>query len=412
MSAQDLSKLATDLLAEEPLVEADTSAEREERMARAITDRIRERRGRRRRAAMALGALAVAAVALVGIGRAVTSRATPGASASVAEVTPGSAVVRGGTEAPLASRDLLREGDRVRAAASGDAVVALTDGSRVRVGASGEVSIAELATTRRFVLTTGALRADVHKLRAGERFVVTTGDAEVEVHGTSFEVSLAPTQCRETRTRVHVYEGVVAVRSAGVETRLFAGEDWPRGCVGAEGAIDGGSSRAPAAGTHTAPEPGRSDPSAPAGTHTAPGTSAPSGAATATAGTTASPTAPATAPATATAAATAGPTAAATASPVAPEGTVASPRGALAEQNDLFARATAARRRGDEAAAVAAYEELLARHPGGSLAEAATVERMRALEKLDHGRAVAAARAYLARYPRGFARAEAAQIAR
>jgi hypothetical protein len=82
----------------------------------------------------------------------------------------------------------------------------------------------------------------------------------------------------------------------------------------------------------------------------------------------------------------------------------------LGVQNDLFAQAIAAKRRGDVGAAIAGFDRFLARYPGSPLAESATVERMRLVRGGDPSRASAAARAYLARYPNGFAHAEAEAI--
>jgi hypothetical protein len=82
----------------------------------------------------------------------------------------------------------------------------------------------------------------------------------------------------------------------------------------------------------------------------------------------------------------------------------------LSVQNDLFARAIAAKRRGDAGGAISGFDRFLARYPGSPLAESATVERMRLLRASDPARAAGAARAYLARYPSGFAHAEAEAI--
>ena len=82
----------------------------------------------------------------------------------------------------------------------------------------------------------------------------------------------------------------------------------------------------------------------------------------------------------------------------------------LGEQNDLFAQAIASKRMGDTAAALAGFDRFLARYPGSPLSESATVERMRLLRGSDPARATAAARAYLARYPKGFGHAEAEAI--
>ncbi|HEX8791845.1 MAG TPA: FecR domain-containing protein [Polyangiaceae bacterium] len=86
------------------------------------------------------------------------------------------------------------------------------------------------------------------------------------------------------------------------------------------------------------------------------------------------------------------------------------PASSLGEQNDMFADAMAAKRRGDSGEALADFDRFLARYPASPLAESATVERMRLLRGADPGRAAVAARQYLGRYPNGFARAEAETI--
>jgi ferric-dicitrate binding protein FerR (iron transport regulator) len=82
----------------------------------------------------------------------------------------------------------------------------------------------------------------------------------------------------------------------------------------------------------------------------------------------------------------------------------------LAEQNDLFTSAVAAKRRGDARSALAAFDRFLANYPRSPLVESATVERMRLLHTTDPARGSAAASDYLARYPNGFAHAEAEAI--
>jgi len=88
----------------------------------------------------------------------------------------------------------------------------------------------------------------------------------------------------------------------------------------------------------------------------------------------------------------------------------AAPASSLGEQNDMFADAMAAKRRGDSGEALADFDRFLTRYPSSPLAESATVERMRLLRSVDPGRAPSAARQYLGRYPNGFARAEAETI--
>jgi hypothetical protein len=103
-----------------------------------------------------------------------------------------------------------------------------------------------------------------------------------------------------------------------------------------------------------------------------------------------------------------------------PRGCAGAPRGAraaapsapvsassLAEQNDLFASAVAAKQSGEGAVALARFEAFVRRYPASPLAENASVERMRLLRATDPARARVAARAYLGRWPDGFARSEA-----
>lgn len=99
--------------------------------------------------------------------------------------------------------------------------------------------------------------------------------------------------------------------------------------------------------------------------------------------------------------------AASTSSPASVEAAAAS---TLAEQNDSFAAAVAAKNAGDEPTAIALFATFLAKYPGAPLAESATVQRMHLLAPLDRTRAREAAQAYLGAYPKGFARAEAHSI--
>lgn len=86
------------------------------------------------------------------------------------------------------------------------------------------------------------------------------------------------------------------------------------------------------------------------------------------------------------------------------------PGSTLGDQNDLFAAATAAKRRGDTSEALAGFSRFLVKYPSSPLAESASVERMRLLRSSDSPAAPSAARQYLARYPGGFAHAEAEAI--
>jgi len=102
------------------------------------------------------------------------------------------------------------------------------------------------------------------------------------------------------------------------------------------------------------------------------------------------------------------PTTSATSTATAPRPKTVPSGTALTDQNALFSEAAAAKKRGDRATALQLYDRLLSKYPGSSLAESATVERMRLLTGPARG---AAARSYLAKYPKGFARAEAMKIA-
>lgn len=79
----------------------------------------------------------------------------------------------------------------------------------------------------------------------------------------------------------------------------------------------------------------------------------------------------------------------------------------LAAQNALYADAMAARRRSENATALATLDRLLGEHPRSPLREAAEAQRMKILADVDRPKAIAAARAYLAAYPNGLARRDA-----
>ncbi|MGH7270505.1 MAG: hypothetical protein ACREJ3_08740, partial [Polyangiaceae bacterium] len=76
----------------------------------------------------------------------------------------------------------------------------------------------------------------------------------------------------------------------------------------------------------------------------------------------------------------------------------------------LFAEAVAAKHRKNTRDALAGFARLLDTYPESPLAESATVERMRLLRAASPESAERVARAYLDRYPSGFARLEAEEI--
>jgi len=82
----------------------------------------------------------------------------------------------------------------------------------------------------------------------------------------------------------------------------------------------------------------------------------------------------------------------------------------LAAQNDALSAAVAAKRSGDVETALAGFDRFLATYPHSPLTETVVVERMKLLSTAHPARGLQAARDYLARYPRGFARHDAEAI--
>lgn len=376
MSSRDsLSRIATDLLHREEVPFDPPSADVDERAIAAITGAIEREGAMRKWRRIGGGALAAAAaVALLVGGRALLHHGASAPSEVAARVTvTGHAVAGGvvllhdGKEMPLDGGSAIVAGDRLVAASDGRAAVSMSTGSHVIVEGGADMTIVEQDATQIFDLRAGSVRADVAKLGANERFLVRTPDAEVEVRGTSFRVALAPSDpaCGEgVITRVTVSEGVVSVRSRGVESRVPAGSSWPSCAVAAtETPVVAPVPTTASPGETVAPPP---IPTPALGGGAAHGSTKP-------------------------------------AAPI--------PASELAEQNRLYAAATAAKRSGDTAGAIRLYDDFMKRYPSSWLEESAEVERMRLLALTDKGRAREAARAYLSRYPRGFARDEATEIA-
>jgi hypothetical protein len=211
--------------------------------------------------------------------------------------------------------------------------------------------------TQRFSLQHGELVAHVAKLTATQRFIVDTPDAEIEVRGTRFRLRVIehPESCGGgTRTRLEVTEGAVEVRLPSANAvSVKAGEVWPADCS----------------------EPTRVTP--------APGPPAVNGREEALASKSG-------------------------ARPIAAPKSDAERGSALTAPNDLFAEGVARGRQGDTRGALRIYQELASRFPTSPLAENALVERMRLLSATHEG--AAEAHRYLARYPRGFAVAEARRL--
>ncbi|HEY7376434.1 MAG TPA: FecR family protein [Polyangia bacterium] len=301
----------------------------------AAIERALRARGRRRLAPwLGWGVAAAAATVLVPLGWRALRSAEPvavpgmaqGESAAAPQLTVAAIEGSGASIETAAGPRRATRGDRIAAGASvsvpgtGHLLLALDTGTRLRVGASSRVRLTALGAAQRFDVDSGTLEADVAKVPLGGRFVVATGDAQVEVKGTRFEVAVvpAPSGCAPfVRTQVMVQEGVVAVRFAGGEVRLAAGSVWP-------------ACPPPAPAVHNA----RGHARAPHAAAAAPEAAAPA------------PADPST----------------------------------LAEQNDLFAAALSARRRGDLAEAIQWLDRLIARYPSGQLIDSARAERRRLRE--------------------------------
>jgi len=357
-----LAKIATDALAAERLETTEPTAVKRARavalIAATIANEARLRRRRRIGVAMAAAAAAAIVVTIGSIRHRPIAPPTPIEVAHASTVTgtvhalSGNAdIVHSGQAQPLDASMALVAGDSVLAHQDGRAAITLSTGTHIVVEGDGDVVVVEQDATQIYALQSGALQADVAKLSEGERFFVRTRDAEIEVRGTSFHMSVvAPdASCGAgTITRLSVSEGVVVVRASGVETRVTAGDFWPRDCAAQKDFVAPQKSDSPSA-------------------------------------------------------------------PVLPSNAAAYgsklPASELAAQNDVFAQATAAKNGGDVSGAIAGYERYLVKYPGGPLAESATVERMRLLASIDSRRAAVAAKAYLARYPNGFARDEAERLA-
>ena len=315
------------LAAEEPPAGADGFGNRVADVG--AIERALRARARRRRWPIAAGAVAAAAAVLVvvawprlpsdGAPRTVATapglaRRSPALSIAMTEGA-GAFVGPSGDQQRVTVGDDIAVGTRLDVAQSGGVTLALPTGTRLELAGGASARVVELGAVQRFDLSRGVLAAKVAKLAADGRFIVATPDVEVEVKGTRFEVAVAaePVCDAGVRTVVTVQEGVVAVRHAGGEVRLQAGSRWP----------DCRSPRAAAAPVrrHAVTEvPRASEP--------------------------------------------------AHAQELAHAST-------LAEQNDLFAAALAAGRRGDFDEAVQWLDRLIARHPTGQLSDSARAERRR-----------------------------------
>jgi hypothetical protein len=318
-------------------------------------------RARKRRAVRAFGAVVAAAAAVGGVFAGSHFVRHAAAPAPVAQVAPGAgpeivahptaggaSVLLSGSAAPLVDGRSLSAGSRIVTPPNGRATLSFSTGTSVALGEGADLTVGGEGGSEVLRLAGGFVDLHVAKLTAGQRFLVDTPDAEVEVRGTQFRVALTASDpgC-----------------GGGTTTRVTVTE----GVVVVRHA---GVESSVAAGEHWPSSCFHASVAALAADS------------------------PVIAPP--------------VARPTAGGRTVHV--SALAEQNDLFAEATSAKRRGDVSDAVNAFDRLLAKYPACPLSESASVERMRLLRGTAPPRAVGIAQQYLARYPAGFARAEAEAI--
>jgi len=297
-------------------------------------------------------------------------------------------VTAGNAPQPVAGGTSLETGIRLVAPERGEVRLGNAQGTTLTVEPSGELTIVSQGDLQRYTLESGAVRARVAKLGAVERFVIATRDSEVEVHGTAFRVSLVapdPKCSGGVQTRVSVTEGVVSVRSRGVESFVSAGDEWPRDC--ARPTTASAPSRTEAVqvvashlgATDTDDRSGVGSPRRRAHQlHRSLSVTrrAESMASTGTSGTSPS-----------------------------------RSSSNLASQNDLFAAAVAAKRAGRSRDAVKLFSELIATYSDSPLLESAMVQKIRLMRETDPDRIKDASSEYLGRFPTGFARAEVRRIA-
>jgi hypothetical protein len=314
----------------------------------------------------AVAAAAAAAVvwsAVEGLHAVRSKRASNQVAVVASPLGQGARFLDSATEVELVPELSLRVGVSVVTVAGGGARLELSTGTRLELESASTLTLRNQDQLQRFDLREGVLDAHIAKLGASERFVVDTPDAEVEVRGTVFRLHVlpAPEACGEgSRTRLEVDDGIVEVRAAGRSERISAGQRWPLDC---------------AAGADTPrvtppPVPRDMDRLAPGAERARAPVERAIGSA---------------------------------------SNAHAERRSALAVQSDLFAQGVRAQREGDTGAALSAYASLLQRYPASPLAENALVERMRLLASKPTEARREAAR-YLARYPKGFARAEAERL--
>lgn len=381
MNSPRYARIVARLLAEEPLTSVEPSDLKRAQAIDVIAQALIAKTRRRARRVWISGFASVAAAGLLGyagirqFSAADPAQSVPAVSAVVRPTGRGSAILDQAGKQALLSPLSLQQGGRLVAGDTGGASVRLSTGTELAVEHDTSLEFESAGPIQRFFLSQGVLQAKVAKLRDGQRFVVRTPDAEVEVRGTAFRVSIVEpdANCANgARTRVSVSEGLVEIRGAGASTYIHPGETWPAGCA-----------PSPASALSAASATDSAHPIA-----------------------------------TALASPTARPKQSDHAVSIASEQEASEPAhrpakeiSSIAQQNELFAEATAARQQGDSARAVSSFEQLIARYPASPLAESAAVQRMVLLASMNPAAGRGAARQYLARYPQGYAKNDAEKLA-
>lgn len=347
------------------LDEASEEARRERIAARVVglTRELQTKRQQRHRWALgvALAALVGAAstVAVVWPGGPDAAELADRPSLEVRLLAGAASLHDGSGVVPLAGSVVLDPDAALVTPPDASAELRLSSATELSVAPSSELEIRRQRPSpgvfeERVRLRTGRVALAVPKLGTRGKVSVETSDALVEVHGTRFSVHVVEDAPGVQFTEVTVRDGRVLVRAAGESHLLGAGDSF--------------STRPPAP---PAPREPIAGPPAPAPLEKA--------------------------------------------EPQKRARKAAAPRrpspSELAEQNRLLEAAELAQRGGMPTLAVERLELLIARYPESELAHNARVERFRVLERAGrHEAAVSAARAYLLRHPRGFAREEAERL--
>jgi hypothetical protein len=348
-------------------------------------------RARRRRRAAARwwaagGVVAVAAAAAFVLAPRLDWRRDRGSSVSTTRIDARRFTV-------VATGAALDAGSAIGAPAQRELRIGTAEGTALVLEPGSGVVVLESGATQRLALKNGAVRVHVATLAAGQRFIIDTEDTEVEVHGTTFRIALGEADSRcpaPLRTRVSVSEGIVSVANGGRVTRLAPRADWPGPCPAAavepaaSPTVDSRATEAPALDAPTAGAPTADAPTGDARRPPRRSSLVPASRASAPS---------------ARASGRKGAAAADDEAPAAPS--------VLAAQNDLFAAAVRARRRGEAPEALRLFNTFIQRYPRSQLYEHALAQKMKLLGATDPWGASEAASEYLERFPGGFARGEA-----